>query len=554
MYAFRNVRLQILTILFLSILVIAALFTALTLWRDHGIHELIQQRQQAFELSAEKTWQHSADQLDSVADDYSLWTDMFNFVTKPNKAWAQENIDESVPAFGVKHAWIVNKQGLVVYSFHVDREISQPIDLSILRNMDKQQGYDGVSYDSADDNGLLTHVKSMPIMLSDDIDREGAIAGWLVVGRDIKKGLLNEMSIVMAAEVELRYITSKTPLDTIVEMNAKTPDKKWQLHTHINLVSVDGKTVIARLSMTKSMPDLYTLYQSSWMAYYIVLATLSFLLMLNYFLLGKIIIKPLRAMNAAIDHDSVKALQQYMHKDNEIGHLSALIVDYFKQRQGLALEVKRQDVELSDVKQLNQNLKHLSCTDPLTKIHNRRAFDESINVFWRNACASNDELALVMIDIDFFKPYNDHYGHQQGDKCLHEVAQILNNHLYRQGDILARYGGEEFALILPNTDSEGATVMAQRLIDVLAEANIPHEYSEVSTHVTASMGVASMHPHTENRSDMLIALADSALYEAKKRGRDCVVNDDEVISQGAYGKRTKPTKPPTTPSNINNHH
>ncbi|MFB2982397.1 GGDEF domain-containing protein [Microseira sp. BLCC-F43] len=168
----------------------------------------------------------------------------------------------------------------------------------------------------------------------------------------------------------------------------------------------------------------------------------------------------------------------------------------------------------------NQELQLLAAVDSLTKVANRRKFDEYLHIKWREMAREKAPLSLILCDIDFFKRYNDTYGHQAGDVCLQQVASALSRAAKRPEDLVARYGGEEFAAILPHTDSAGAIHVAEKMrVGVLA-LEIPHADSAVNQYVTISVGVASAIPHLESSPEELIAAADQALYHAKESGRD----------------------------------
>lgn len=173
--------------------------------------------------------------------------------------------------------------------------------------------------------------------------------------------------------------------------------------------------------------------------------------------------------------------------------------------------------------QLQKELEALSYRDPLTGIANRRMFDRILDVEWGKARAAGEPLSLVMIDIDFFKQYNDRYGHPQGDACLKAVAQVLDGGAARTRDLCARVGGEEFALLLPATDEAAALGVAERCRRLLARAALPHACSAVAEVVTCSVGVATLVPGGNEEPGRLVDLADTRLYEAKRAGRNRVV-------------------------------
>jgi two-component system chemotaxis family response regulator WspR len=170
----------------------------------------------------------------------------------------------------------------------------------------------------------------------------------------------------------------------------------------------------------------------------------------------------------------------------------------------------------------NRALQKLSSLDGLTGIANRRSFDETLTKEWNRAKRSEKSIGLIMLDIDFFKLYNDHYGHQGGDDCLIRVAKGLVAAIHRETDFLARYGGEEFSAILPDTDLNGAVKVAEEMRLAITDLRIEHAKSKVSDIVSISLGVSAVIPLREMNSEALIAAADQALYRAKEDGRDRV--------------------------------
>ncbi|MTJ49800.1 diguanylate cyclase [Dolichospermum sp. UHCC 0259] len=168
----------------------------------------------------------------------------------------------------------------------------------------------------------------------------------------------------------------------------------------------------------------------------------------------------------------------------------------------------------------NQKLQQLANIDSLTQIPNRRAFDEVLEREWKRLEREKAPLSLILCDIDFFKNYNDTYGHQSGDECLKEVAKILHQVAQRPGDLAARYGGEEFALVLPNTNTTGAIYIAEIILAYIRTQNLIHESSQISSYLTLSLGIATIIPQGSCSPKWLIARADEALYRAKLTGRD----------------------------------
>lgn len=180
-------------------------------------------------------------------------------------------------------------------------------------------------------------------------------------------------------------------------------------------------------------------------------------------------------------------------------------------------QLKEREGELSKA---NIKLKLLASLDGLTQLANRRMFDDYLLREWRLQARNKCPLSLIICDIDYFKRYNDSYGHQAGDECLKKVATVLKDVAKRPTDLSARYGGEEFVIILPNTNGEGATRVAQRIKSKIRGLKIEHARSDVDNQLTLSMGLATTIPNEKHSAESLIKKADKALYEAKKNGRN----------------------------------
>ncbi|GEM_PF-2924907 len=175
---------------------------------------------------------------------------------------------------------------------------------------------------------------------------------------------------------------------------------------------------------------------------------------------------------------------------------------------------------LGELEEADARLRRLSDIDGLLGIANRRTFDETMAQEWLRATREASTLALLMVDVDDFKRYNDTYGHQAGDRCLQQIAAAIAVVLKRPADLVARYGGEEFAVLLPQTDAAGADDVARNIQNEIARLAIPHSASRASAQVTVSIGIAAMAPGRESVPDMLIRAADRALYSAKQAGRN----------------------------------
>lgn len=237
--------------------------------------------------------------------------------------------------------------------------------------------------------------------------------------------------------------------------------------------------------------------------------------------------------------------QEHMFKGYDSGAVDYLFTPIepqaFKRRVGTFLELHRLRQQLeekareldgkilelevlhNELEEKNEMLELLSSLDGLTGLFNRRYFDHNLVKEWKQASRDETPLSLLIVDIDYLKNYNDYYGYQAGDDCLRKVGQLLYDSLLRPTDIIARYGGEEFAAILPNTESEGAEKVAERMIESVARSGIAHNGSPVAEIVTVSIGAYSIFPKEQIDVISLLDSAHRALSEAKEKSRNTFV-------------------------------
>ena len=204
--------------------------------------------------------------------------------------------------------------------------------------------------------------------------------------------------------------------------------------------------------------------------------------------------------------------------------LFSLVGNYqmeFEHRRDFLLSALQQ-ISSRKLARMNSQLEHLSLTDGLTGLANRRHFDQTLQREWNVALRNRYPLALVFLDVDHFKNYNDHYGHQAGDACLQQVAAGLKAGLKRAQDLVARYGGEEFVCLMPECDHPAGQTKAEELRAAVEALGIAHADSPTASCVTLSIGIAVVQPSSANTPEALIAAADAALYEAKRNGRNRV--------------------------------
>lgn len=207
------------------------------------------------------------------------------------------------------------------------------------------------------------------------------------------------------------------------------------------------------------------------------------------------------------------------HETDEARGLDLGAIDYVTKPVSPVILLARVRNHL-ELKRRGDLLKGLSFMDGLTGLANRRRLDQFLDMEWRRGARSALPLSMIMMDIDFFKQYNDTYGHAAGDDCLRRVAMAIGSAVLRPSDLLARYGGEEFTCVLPDTLLDGALTVAEHIQDQVRRLALPHGGSAVAPHVTLSMGVATVLPDLETSIEALILAADGLLYQAKREGRN----------------------------------
>ena len=208
---------------------------------------------------------------------------------------------------------------------------------------------------------------------------------------------------------------------------------------------------------------------------------------------------------------------------NRLLDVSVVASNHDQDTQVIVMEdITEREKAQADLLEANKKLEVLARIDGLTNVSNRRHFDELLHQEWGRLKRENGELALLLCDIDYFKDFNDTYGHLEGDQCLKDIARIINSTLQRPSDMAARYGGDEFVIILPNTMLEGALHLAEDIRDNICRLHTRHK-TPVADHVTVTIGASSGFPGDALPEDKFIWLADKALYEAKMKGRNCCI-------------------------------
>ena len=220
-----------------------------------------------------------------------------------------------------------------------------------------------------------------------------------------------------------------------------------------------------------------------------------------------------RAMTKDGNYVWIRDVVHVVRKDN--GEVDSLI--------GFMFDISERKQNEEKLVQLQKELEALSFKDGLTGVANRRMFDAVVQTEWAQARRNQEPLSLIILDVDHFKQYNDCYGHLQGDECLKRVAQTMAASVQRPRDFLARFGGEEFVIVLPETDADSARKVAERCLDLIAHARIPHAGAGSGQILSVSIGVGTIIPGPDEEPKNFIDRVDNQLYQAKRNGRNCIV-------------------------------
>jgi diguanylate cyclase (GGDEF)-like protein len=456
------------------------------------------------------------DRLNQVVYDWAYWDDVYNYAKHPTPKFIESQLPpSSLKATEIKLFAIIDNQGQILYSTAVNLTTAEPESaaafVGIIENIKKR--IERTSHKGEKACGVDMSIAGPILVCGQSIhksDMTGDPVGAVVMGRLLNEGLLSKIqtqSNINFDLIPLAIDEAALPIaqENTIEIGQLEFDQNQPGILNALLYNLVGKPIlIVRL---KFPGDVSVRGQGlTWKVVRVlllvtVLTGLALLICVHY-----LIIRRLRKL----DHDLSSIwrnerwsgrLQEEPDRRDELNDLSSSI----NRMLGL---IHKQMVLLEAT----------AMTDPLTKIANRRAFDKRIAIEMAMHNRNHVPLSLLMIDVDYFKRYNDHYGHPAGDEMLKTLGQLLSQVTCRPSDLAARIGGEEFAVILPATDLDGACHVANLLSAKLEDQKIPHESSSVADHVTLSIGVTCAVEQEEVA--MFIQRADKAMYNAKQTGRN----------------------------------
>jgi diguanylate cyclase (GGDEF)-like protein len=469
--------------------------------------------------------------LDTFCFDWAAWDDTYQYVLSRSPQYISSNL--TLSSFSVSHlnlVFIYDQQGRRLWGESYDLEDGQPLTFDLFEKATLASALvlpidSGEGLKTLKRTGVVATEKG-PLLLSVrpivTTDNRGPVRGTMVMGRLLNAALLS----TLAEQTRLAFTFQQNTADVGQEPLQFDKSDPQSLVSYQPFTDLNGQ---ATFDIRLETPRMIILTVQAMNRHTVVFLALSSLVLVVFMwvALQRIVLGPICRVkeHAQVIHtggDLSARLQ--LRRGDEIGQLA-------NEFDIMMAEIDQKSEELASA---NHELQRLSSEDPVTLLANRRQFDTRLDQEWRGLLFQQRPLSLLLCDVDFFKLYNDSYGHQAGDRCLRAVAQAIRQAVHRPADLVARYGGEEFAVILVDTDLAGAVAVAEKICNAVRSLENPHRASLVEQHVTLSVGAASLVPQTELSSALLIEWADQSLYRAKQQGRNrveavspvCALDDD----------------------------
>jgi diguanylate cyclase (GGDEF)-like protein len=454
--------------------------------------------------------------LQTINYDYAVWNESYAFLNDVDPQFIEDNfIPDTFISLKIDGVLYVNLQGAAVWQMGFDWQEETEIDFAIQPQVNAQLLQQLLKVNITSNDYLVPQVsgflytKAGPVLYSATLlrhsNKSGPDIGFLLFIRKLRPGVIAHVSKLAGVKISSYGQTQTQTLGREDLMRSpKVTDIKQVRHYFVG--DINGNTVL-NLDVEHSLYEELKLIDSQTLSIIALLAIIpiSLQLLVNFSLL-----RPLT--------HSINTVGQMLEK----GQLKTLKNSAMIREINVLNEELNQLIEtITEQKNIMENL---SLLDGLTNIANRRYFEKHFATTWQAMLRNNEPLAVLMCDLDYFKPYNDNYGHQAGDDALIAVAQALNKRIARPHELVARYGGEEFVIILPATNYVQCQQVIEAIQHVIAELNIRHDFSAVSNLITMSIGAATIERADESlrncNADDFLRLADQALYQAKREGRN----------------------------------
>ncbi len=466
------------------------------------------------------------ERLDDLCHDWAAWDDTYEFMETGSKDYKDANLNiESFATANVDAVYYLDRDGVLFWGKVYDLAERKEIQLSVFSKESLAKLYVsfGFKFGAKDfdvgshrrgfvltERGLLM-LAIRPILTSEN---KGPSKGVIVVGRFLSQSILNKLKNETKVDFSVHTVNSGLPVELKEVVHEIHSSSRFAVkHDDDNLFmydvvdSVQGEPVFL---IEVTFPREITKQGNKIIGYSVIFLVVVGLIILfsTFIMIQVMVLRPMDKLSRHIKRieDGNYHLRLGMVRGDVVGEVAASF-----------------DKMVEKIKLQTEQLENLSAIDGLTGIHNRRIFDETFAREWRRMYGEADYISVIMCDVDFFKLFNDNYGHRLGDQCLRSVAEAIRKSLKRPSDFVARYGGEEFVVLIPNTPPEGVHHLAENIRKCVLALNIKHGKSQVHDCVTLSLGVASLIPTQLFSSSDLLEAADQALYESKSKGRNRVV-------------------------------
>ncbi|MBN1907421.1 MAG: diguanylate cyclase [Deltaproteobacteria bacterium] len=463
--------------------------------------------------------------LDALCHDWGAWDDSYDFMNTGSQEYINGTLtDGSFITANLNLIYYLDTAGKRYWGKMYDPESESEIKLEGLSAEDvsntlKALKWDPNGSDSLADlylRGIMSTAQgpiilaARPILTSENI---GPARGTLIMGRFLSTSILDKLKDETKVNFNLHEYSRDLPLEIKSIMERVTPSSQHivkegpeKIFMYDPFLSIHGTPAFLIEVVFPREITLQGLKSIKYSLFSFMVA--GFIILFSVLILIKVmVIKPLLDLSSHIEK-----IEEGKKYDLRIG---------LKRKDAIGKLAHTFDHLISKIESQTIELEKLSSIDGLTGINNRRIFDETLVHEWKRIGRQKQIfLSAIMCDVDFFKMYNDHYGHQKGDECLRRIAEAIKSVLKRPSDFLARYGGEEFVVLLPNTSPEGAQLVAEDIRKKVHGLKIRHEKSRIDEYVTLSLGVSTIIPGQDATAIDLIKAADQALYECKDKGRN----------------------------------
>ncbi len=454
--------------------------------------------------------------LQTMNYDYSVWDASYAFIKRQDPDFISENlIEDTFTSLKIDGILYFDTELNSIFAKGFDHQQQQPVEFTELS--DKHQAQLQVLLPQSSDktnsvaqtSGFIATSQGPVMFSATEIrrsDRSGPGRGSLMFIRKVRPGLIQSLQTISQLNLTAHAVTDARAVADIPVLDGKLYNERF-LFKRQRLISDPSGNPVLLLTIehqVMSKPEIFDTDTLLALALLICIP-LAMWWFVNYYLVSpvsssaKVIRKMIntRQFNPILNQYPITELQSLGEDFNEL---------------------------INVVNQQRYTLEQLVLTDGLTGVANRRAFEHFIENSWARMNRNAQPLAIVMCDVDYFKPYNDHYGHQAGDETLINIAQALQSTINRSGDLVARYGGEEFVIVIADSNLENCQAVTNRALQAVRNLNIPHQFSKAADIITISCGCAYLLPDKDKplkgNHEPLLAAADSALYQAKQNGRD----------------------------------